>query len=153
MTIYYISGSMRGKPDYNRAEFNAVEDDLRQWIFDRDVSGNVADETRIINPSKNFNGNQSLNPVEYMNLDLQQVLESDVIVQLPDWRTSEGAMREALLALWTGKRFMQAEVNDGDAFTFTEIHAPEFSVSPRASVLDEAKQLITGDRNNAYGPP
>jgi hypothetical protein len=26
-------------------------------------------------------------------------------------------------------------------------------VSPRAELLDEAKQLITGDRNNTYGPP
>jgi Domain of unknown function (DUF6378) len=26
-------------------------------------------------------------------------------------------------------------------------------VSPRADLLDEAKQLITGDRNNTYGPP
>lgn len=25
--------------------------------------------------------------------------------------------------------------------------------SPRAGVLDEAKKLITGDRNNQYGPP
>jgi Domain of unknown function (DUF6378) len=26
-------------------------------------------------------------------------------------------------------------------------------VSPRASALDEARALVTGDRNNTYGPP
>jgi len=26
-------------------------------------------------------------------------------------------------------------------------------ISPRASLLDEAKALVTGDRNNSYGPP
>jgi hypothetical protein len=30
---------------------------------------------------------------------------------------------------------------------------PLSSDSPRAEILDEAKHLITGDRNNQYGPP
>jgi hypothetical protein len=29
----------------------------------------------------------------------------------------------------------------------------EEKTSPRAEILDEAKALITGDRNNSYGPP
>lgn len=30
---------------------------------------------------------------------------------------------------------------------------PFTNTSPRAAALDEAKQLVTGDRNNQYGPP
>ena len=30
---------------------------------------------------------------------------------------------------------------------------PEYEQSPRAALLNEAKSLITGDRNNQYGPP
>jgi hypothetical protein len=154
VTIYYISGAMRSKPNYNREMFEAVECALGL--------NHTRDGDKIINPSKNFNGRVDLPVGDYMNLDLQQVLEADVIVQLPGWQTSEGASREAQLAVWAGKRFMAAvrdEVtqtgDDGYKYIwhFEEIHGPEFSTSPRASVCDEGKQLITGDRNNAYGPP
>ncbi|HYS44600.1 MAG TPA: DUF6378 domain-containing protein [Geobacteraceae bacterium] len=150
MTVYYISGPMRGKTDYNRDLFNRAEEDLSRITSDDDI---------VINPSRNFNGNQSLAPNTYLTLDFKQLLDADVIVQLPGWQASEGATREAYLGLWTGKRFMLAEYDSGSNGTaagphvFRETDGPEFSASPRVSVIDEARQLITGDRNNAYGPP
>lgn len=149
MAVYYISGPMRGKTNYNREEFNSVEDALLNWITlypDPDTTGTVT------NPSRNFGGAVDRPVSDYMTLDLQQVLQADVIVQLPDWQESEGAYREAQLAIWAGKKFL-ATGRDDDGWWFTEIDAPEFTDSPRGSALDEAKQLITGDRNNAYGPP
>lgn len=147
MTTYYISGPMRGFKDYNRELFESVE---RELGFNRTNDGD-----KIINPSRNFGGRVDLSVGEYMKLDLQQVLEADIIVQLPGWQRSEGAMREAQLAVWADKDFMAATHGiDGPNWSFELLpNGPEFAESPRASVLDEAKQLITGDRNNAYGPP
>lgn len=146
MTVYYISGPMRGKKDYNRKQFFSVEAALK----DNNPLG-----TNIINPARNFGGRVDLTPSEYMELDLAQVLDADVIVQLPGWQQSEGAVREAQLGVWTGKKFLEARfVESGiGEWVFMSVPAPTFSESPRGSVLDEAKQLVTGDRNAAYGPP
>ena len=154
MATFYISGPMRGKPDYNRAQFSEVEQGLLHELCDPDEVDN-----RVINPAKNFGGDVSRDPSEYLNLDLQQVMSADTIVLLPGWRESEGARREVELAVWTGKRFMEAvptgEINSHTVWGFvpTDISAPSEKPSVRSDALDEAKSLITGDRNNAYGPP
>jgi hypothetical protein len=153
MTAYYISGPMRGKPDYNHAQFAEVEKALVDSLHDVGENSSV-----VINPSKNFGGAVDLEPSEYLNLDLKQVLSADFIVLLPGWRESEGARREVELAVWTGKRFMEAifigsPVNEGWIFNQADISAPSQNPSPRADVLDEARALITGDRSSAYGPP
>lgn len=144
MSTFYISGPMRGKPGFNYAVFNEVEEALSYTV---DVTA------KIINPARNFGGDVGRKTTEYLTVDLQQVLESDVIVQLPGWQESEGAIREAKIGVWTGKEFCKAEWCIGSGWVFTDVAAPEFSESPRGSVLDEAKDLITGDRNAAYGPP
>ena len=154
MTTFYISGPMRGKPDYNRAQFSEVEQGLLHELCDMDQIDNT-----VINPAKNFDGDVSRDPSEYLNLDLQQVMSADTIVLLPGWRESEGARREVELAVWTGKRFMEAVPtgeNNGHivwGFVPADISAPSEKPSVRSDALDEAKSLITGDRNNAYGPP
>lgn len=152
-TIYYLSGAMRGKNNFNRELFSEVDSALVLWLRNQPKSGTESYD-EVINPQDNFDGDTSRPASDYMNLDLQQVLMADVIVQLPGWQESEGAAREAQLALWAGKRFMAAvSMNEGEFWDFREINGPEFSTSVRGGVLDEAKQLITGDRNNAYGPP
>lgn len=149
MAVYYISGAMRNKPNYNHAEFAAVERDLDNYL----VSFGD-DKNEVINPAKNFDGVTDLPTTTYMNLDLQQVLASDVVVLIHGWEVSEGANREANVAVWSGKRFMSAKQHPTTGtYVFTAIDAPEFSPSPRGGVLDEAKHLITGDRNSVYGPP
>lgn len=138
---YYISGPMRGKPGYNYDQFNEVDLALRE-----------DDSARVLNPAANFGGDKTRPASEYMQADMVMVLSADVIVLLPDWRTSEGARREVQLGIWTGKRFEEAK-HDEAGWSFTAIPTPTLDESPRGSALDEAKQLITGDRNNAYGPP
>jgi Domain of unknown function (DUF6378)/Domain of unknown function (DUF4406) len=155
MTTYYISGPMRGKPDYNFPLFHEVEEALWSWIYNQPVVGS---EYRILNPANDFNGDPSRPVTEYMKVDLEQVLSADVIVLLPGWRESEGAGREISVAQWSGKRFMEAipySVDRScwhflDVTLLTEGGKPS---SVRGDALDEAKALITGDRNNAYGPP
>lgn len=165
MTTVYISGQMRGRPEYNREAFIEVERAFREHFID---NTSVSDDLTILNPTHNFDGEQGLPTTTYMNLDLTQVLEADVIVQIcgtdefgGHWQVSEGAYREAQLGVWAGKRFIEARLRNhsmtdmGRAtdWDFVQVTTPNFSHSVRASVLDEAKQLITGDRNNAYGPP
>lgn len=157
MTTYYISGRMRGMPDYNRAEFENVEAALWEWL--NTESG--LEEYTVINPRNGFNGDVSLPPAVYLTKDLQDVLDSDVIVLIEGWQKSEGANREARLGVWTGKCFMRAylyqscetDMGRAEEWRFEEIDAPDFSESVRGGALDEARALITGDRNNAYGPP
>lgn len=152
MTIYYLSGPMRGYPDYNYPQFHEVEKALlaeidKEYIWE------------IINPASNFGGDSGRATEEYMQVDCESVLRSDVIVLLPGWEDSEGAQREVQLATWTGKRFMLAltcaELGDegSDGWEFTNIPVPTRTVSERESVVTEARDLITGDRNNQYGPP
>lgn len=156
MTIYYLSGPMRSRPEYNRAQFIDVETALIADLFDK-VPQDIDD--RVINPSRNFDGDQALNPNVYMTLDLMQVLEADVIVLLPDWRKSEGARREVQLALWSGKEFLEARfvstlgMHGEWHFKAAEITSADDNVSPRAQTVQIAESLITGDRNNRYGPP
>jgi hypothetical protein len=95
MTTYYISGPMRGKPDYNRHEFRDAEAALRAWLDDGHV---------VINPAGNPGGEPA-----YTAPDLRQVLDADVLVLLPGWRDSEGARHEVELATWADKRFLEAQ--------------------------------------------
>jgi hypothetical protein len=163
MSVIYISGPMRGKHNHNREEFQAVENRLMTFFESPGPGWAPEGAHKIINPCLNFGGRVDLPTTEYLNEDLKQVLEADIIVQLPGWQASEGAMREAQLGVWAGKQFVKAEsygeyrISGTDDYApdwrFEKIDSPEFSTSPRASVCDEGKQLITGDRNNTYGPP
>lgn len=141
---YYISGPMTGKPGHNYDLFNEVEADLREAVLPGDM---------VINPARNFGGDRTRKRSEYMQLDIEHVLKSDVVVLLPGWEGSEGAKLEVAVARQTGKEFRVAEKTDG-LWRYFDIAAPaEPAGSPRASALNEAKALITGDRNNSYGPP
>jgi hypothetical protein len=151
VTTYYISGPMRGWPDHNFPTFLAVEDAL--YSFHADIEPRVD----ILNPARNFGGDKSREINEYMQMDMEMVLAADVIVLLPRWEQSEGANREVQLATWVGKRFMLAhrQTTPGypDEWAFEDIDVPTKHMTPRESALTEATQLITGDRNNQYGPP
>jgi len=137
---------MRSIPDFNFPAFHEVEKALREIL---------GSEVTILNPANDFNGDPTRPVTDYMQVDLEQVLKADVIVLLPGWEASEGADRETKLAVWTGKRFMLAcRQEKTGRWTFRELDGlPAKKSSPRADALEEAKGLITGDRNNAYGPP
>lgn len=146
--IWYISGPMRGKPGHNHELFVEVEIAFRSRFPNYGA----------INPALNFGGNKTLEVERYLTLDIRQVLESSGLVMLPGWEKSEGANLEVTVALATGKRFMVASKGEED--WLFEPYAPweidllrQPKSSERGSVLDEAKGLITGDRNAIYGPP
>lgn len=157
MTRYYISGPMTGIAEYNHPVFFAVERDLVNYL--KSIGGA---DWAVANPARNLNGETGHDRHVYLALDIQQVLDSDVVVLLPGWEKSPGALLEVDVAYNTGKRFMLATLNTTtQTYVFADIditpeettgaNLAEFSV--RGGMLDEAKQLVTNDRNNQYGPP
>jgi hypothetical protein len=148
----YISGPMRGLPDYNYPVFHAVAEEIAKNGVD---GGGYPHEDTPLNPAANYGGDTSRDITEYMQQDLHQVLSADALVLLPGWERSEGAQLEIRVASAVGKRFFLA-LPPGPtrpAWQFLPIEDPRAYESPRASALAEAKQLVTDDRNNAYGPP
>ncbi len=89
----YISGPMRGRPNFNYDLFNEVEKVL------------VGQGWNVLNPTRHFDGDQSRTPAEYMKLDLVDVIEADALFMLPDWQDSEGARLEYQAAKFLGKQF------------------------------------------------
>ena len=140
---YYLSGPMRGKPGCNYDTFNEAAAALQRHDG----------AAFVFNPAANFGGDTTRHVTEYMRTDVQQVSASDFIVLLPGWESSEGAKVEVTVARACGLEFLLATKEDG-AWIFRSIQTPAPTpASPRGDILDEAKALITGDRNNAYGPP
>lgn len=150
----YISGPMRGITDLNAEAFNSLAKRMR--AADWDVF-NPAEQ----NTEKGFD--ESTPFAECIRLDIEQLLKCDAIFLLPGWRESEGANIEADIARALGLPFYEAVMQHNGtemAWNWLPIDPPPpgcghgtVASSPRASCLDEAKELITGDRNNAYGPP
>lgn len=141
--VYYLSGPMRGIEGHNYETFCKVEAALNE-----DVTG------VILNPARNFSGDLTKSVSEYMTEDLFQVLDCDTVVLLPGWEKSEGARHEVAVARWVEKDFLYAvEAGNGYLFVHGDLPEPDSKPSPRASALNEARDLITGDRNNQYGPP
>jgi uncharacterized protein DUF4406 len=101
----YISGPMLGYPNNNYPAFTAVENEITSHGLDgRDYPPDVT----VLNPAKNFGGDQQQPRASFMQLALEQALSADIIVQLPGWQDSDGAWLEAQMGLTTGKRFYEA---------------------------------------------
>jgi hypothetical protein len=168
MTTGYISGPMRkyAASNYNHDLFCEVEAAWRA----------ANEDARCFNPALNFGGDKTLDVATYMRADIAQVLESDVIVLLPEWHESDGAKLEARVGLATGKRFEMARpVRDGQwvygdvvEWEFVPVAAWEIKVwlapvddtkptlindTPRAQSLQRTIQYVCADRNASYGPP
>lgn len=168
MRDIYISGPMEGYPDYNFPLFNAVAAALR------------AKKYTVFNPAENDAGQRHGSREYYMEVDINNVLQSHAILLLPGWEHSVGARDEARVGLVTGRHLYTAEpmtplglygVLDTDwemKFRHTEIAeglrtvymptVPQAQVSGPVSsepesILLEAQGLVHGDRNSAYGHP
>jgi hypothetical protein len=123
--IAYISGPMRGLPEYNYPLFNKVEEKLREEGWD------------VRNPARHFEGDTTRDFSEYMEKDYQDVLDSDTLFLLPGWQDSEGARLEVQVAKSLGKEFVMV---DGAS----EVMPAE---------LEAANLVRNGRRQAAYGHP
>ena len=123
---YYISGPMTGYPEYNYPAFRAMASRLR-------VDGHAC-----FDPSETFGGKTDLPRHEYMRMDVQALLESKAVIMLKGWSKSRGALLEHEIALELG---LPIEYPSGESYPINE------------TVLDEAKRIVYGERNEAYGDP
>jgi hypothetical protein len=121
----YISGPMRGKPNFNYDLFNSTADSLRQ-------AGMV-----VLNPAENFDGDQSRGLSEYMRADIKMLLRASMVFMLPGWQDSEGARLEYLLAQALGLEIVY--------------HADADQTEP--AEMTAARIVRNGEREAVYGHP
>jgi len=159
----YIAGPMTGLPEFN---FPAFHEAAKAW---RAAGWNV------LNPAEHFGGRTDLPKRRYLAKAFRTVCEADAIALLPGWGNSPGALAERAMALALGLPCHRAgnvtpppnsEIRpENSGLGGCPPHGPSgFWADFRSTnspvqgehgetVLDEAKALIYGDRNEAYGHP
>ena len=88
----YISGPMRGIPDYNFPAFFEAEQKIVMAGHD------------VMNPANNPPG---LTPAQYMDIDLAMVRAADAVLLLPGWGDSKGSAVEVAYARYLGIPVME----------------------------------------------
>jgi hypothetical protein len=92
---------MTGYADWNHALFNNVATELRVLGF------------TVINPAEFFDGDTTRNRSDYMRQSVINLLESDMVMLLPGWSKSEGALIEAAVGLELGLELSELRYNTG----------------------------------------
>jgi hypothetical protein len=82
---YYLSGAITHQPDF-KAYFKNYEDELRHWGI-----------TDIFNPATT-KWPQDVKWKTCMKYDLKILVDSDVLVLLPNWKKSRGVSLEVYVA-------------------------------------------------------
>lgn len=141
----YIAGPMTGLPGHNFLAFHVAAKRLRQIGWD------------VVNPAENFGGRTDLPRQTYLRADVALLVQCDAIAMLPGWQDSLGAALEYLLACEFGMPVF-------DATTLEPLRNPPHAMAliyclermksdARDSILDEAKRITAGTRQNDYGHP
>ena len=99
----YITGPMRGRPLYNFQAFADVAMTLRGYDVytynpaERDMACGFQPHLPLDHPDQNFCLEEAF------TWDFWAINESEAIVLLPGWETSEGTKKEIILAQGMGK--------------------------------------------------
>jgi hypothetical protein len=99
----YVAGPMSGIPHLNHPEFDRITDLLRA-LGHEVFSPAEKDREWGQDEQAAREGRNSLNMTDVLRWDLQKILECDGIVLLPNWRKSEGARLEVIVAISTGRK-------------------------------------------------
>jgi hypothetical protein len=83
----FLSGPMTGVPEWNHPLFNRVAIELRLAGF------------AVCNPAEFYEGDTTRDRAEYMRESMTGLLKSDMVVALPGWQQSKGAVVELAVAL------------------------------------------------------
>jgi len=100
----YIAGAMRGMPLYNFQAFADVAMTLRGYDIivyspaERDMANGFQPHLALDDPDQHFNLEEAF------TWDFWAIAESDAIVLLPGWETSDGTKKEIILAQGMGKQ-------------------------------------------------
>ncbi len=93
-TVVYISGKMSGLPDLGRSTFNYAEQMLRAGGF------------IVLNPAYLPEG---MAYPQYMAIAIAMLQQANMVVMLPGWETSRGALAEKAYAESIGLPIMLFE--------------------------------------------
>jgi len=142
----YISGPMTGLPEHNFPAFFAAEERLKKAGL------------QPMNPARNFGGDTERERSEYIRADLDLLLQCDGLAMLPGWEKSRGAKLEYLLA-WE-LRLPVFDIATLDVMTkaptpWVQLHMLGVAQAPTppVSVLTEAAEVTSGERQKDYGHP
>ncbi len=141
----YLAGPMTGLPDHNFPAFHAATKRL------------AAAGWEVCNPAENFGGRVDLPREQYLRADVALLVGCDAIALLPGWEDSRGAQLEYLIARELNLTAFDAhtlcplpDAPSASAMVYTSRRLAE-ALSP--SILDEAKGITEGVRQNDYGHP
>jgi len=148
--MIYLSGPMTGIPDLNFPLFKEVAEEWKRrgWA--------------VFNPAETDGGDTSNPKSYYMRLDIQALTHPDItaIGLLPGWENSRGALTEAMIARELGlKVFVHYWFNRSHTlWSFGQREWDELNLPPHPSPdaipeWEEAFQLVSGAREQAYGHP
>jgi len=141
----YIAGPMTGHPDHNFPAFHAAAERLRKAGWD------------VVNPAENFDGRTDLPRETYLRADVGLLVQCDAIALLPGWEESRGAKLEYLLARELGLKVIDmatlAPFRNAPGATVLINPDGRLRGALAESVLDEAKRITSGVRQEDYGHP
>ncbi len=123
----YLAGPMTGIEDYNYPAFHEA---AARW--------RSAGHT-IVNPAESFGGDQGKPKSVYMRWDISEILGVDGLVVLPGWQSSSGASLEVAIA------------NAIDKPVYDAMSDPASPALYHEEIEEEARRLVSGDRNVQYG--
>lgn len=146
-TTIYVSGPMSGYPEHNFPAFEAAAKDLRARHF------------VVISPHENDGGDTSNTWHYYMRQDIIHVAQCNQVLVLEGWENSRGARVEVFLA-----KMLNIPINHYPSFEPVNEEAIEKACynmvrdyfpekESEESMVDEARRLVSGDRQSAYGHP
>ena len=169
--VIYLAGPMRGYELFNFPAFEQATKALRaegKQVY----SPHEYDLNNGFDPSKGTL--EGWDVKKAFKWDLTMVIEADAVVVLPGWENSQGALLECWTAMIVGVPvfdyhsplfplhdqigtqeiiyrlciyFMEKDVWEVDS------ESPADPPTEDKSILQEAEELINGDRNAQYGPP
>lgn len=133
MSNVQLVGPITGMPDYNQEAFAKAK---ALW----EGGGH-----EVTNPLENFGGNKNLYWETYLGLCVKQIADCDAVAVIEGWEKSRGCKLELHVAKALGKEIY-------DAWTMQPLELDSVHSLP-TSILDEAKRLVHGARQESYGHP
>ena len=147
-TTVYIAGPMRGYPRFNFDAFDEAQENLAYLGYSV-ISPASLDREIGFNPD-DANALDSFDNEAAFERDVAAIRECDVIALLPGHEKSIGATAERCIGRWLRKTVVEYV---GGPKPFGVCRHGESQSQPAEDILDEAKRLTSGERNNSYGPP
>lgn len=172
-SICYIAGPMTGYPGFNYRSFDHARDTLSALGWEVISPADLDRETIGGARFEEMTGFEDLS--EYVQTfarnDIEALLRAHAVFVLPGWENSTGVRNELDIAAMIGvpifdfesrrsihweKRFSTVPVSpspESEISPEIDEEEPIRVVSHRRAILEEAADLVDGDRNAQYGDP